>query len=140
MIRRPPRSTLFPYTTLFRSMQQRGLAKRSVARALSALRTFYRFLNATEGVEVNPARAMRTPKLPRPLPAHLDRSEIDRLFADAEHRAAAGGFVAGWGRAVRGAFYSRESGRRWCRENGLICRAPASLKKKKIYDHDVCAE
>src|SRR2546430_3724647 len=51
MIRRPPRSTLFPYTTLFRSMQQRGLAKRSVARALSALRTFYRFLNATEGVE-----------------------------------------------------------------------------------------
>src|SRR2546421_7444477 len=25
MIRRPPRSTLFPYTTLFRSEQQRGL-------------------------------------------------------------------------------------------------------------------
>src|SRR2546426_7800264 len=25
MIRRPPRSTLFPYTTLFRSLQQRGL-------------------------------------------------------------------------------------------------------------------
>src|ERR1039457_7347731 len=24
MIRRPPRSTLFPYTTLFRSMQERG--------------------------------------------------------------------------------------------------------------------
>src|SRR5688572_31679794 len=26
MIRRPPRSTLFPYTTLFRSQQQRRLA------------------------------------------------------------------------------------------------------------------
>src|SRR2546430_12697606 len=26
MIRRPPRSTLFPYTTLFRSALQRGLA------------------------------------------------------------------------------------------------------------------
>src|SRR3712207_8852688 len=26
MIRRPPRSTLFPYTTLFRSSGQRGLA------------------------------------------------------------------------------------------------------------------
>src|SRR3712207_8048083 len=25
MIRRPPRSTLFPYTTLFRSLQQRAL-------------------------------------------------------------------------------------------------------------------
>src|SRR2546430_15069831 len=26
MIRRPPRSTLFPYTTLFRSLQQKSLA------------------------------------------------------------------------------------------------------------------
>src|SRR5207245_5418756 len=57
------------------AMQQRGLAKRSVARALSALRTFYRFLNATAGVEVNPARAMRSPKLPRLLPADPARLE-----------------------------------------------------------------
>src|SRR2546430_3487813 len=28
MIRRPPRSTLFPYTTLFRSNQQSGLAEK----------------------------------------------------------------------------------------------------------------
>src|SRR2546426_1190807 len=28
MIRRPPRSTLFPYTTLFRSVQQRGRVPR----------------------------------------------------------------------------------------------------------------
>src|SRR5688572_31364207 len=27
MIRRPPRSTLFPYTTLFRSLRERGLAR-----------------------------------------------------------------------------------------------------------------
>src|SRR5438093_7770575 len=27
MIRRPPRSTLFPYTTLFRSLDRRGLAR-----------------------------------------------------------------------------------------------------------------
>src|SRR2546422_8829512 len=37
--------------------QRRGLAKRSVARALSALRTFYRFLNATRGLEVKIGRA-----------------------------------------------------------------------------------
>src|SRR2546425_2424558 len=30
MIRRPPRSTLFPYTTLFRSRQPRGRAERLV--------------------------------------------------------------------------------------------------------------
>src|SRR5438132_7426622 len=28
MIRRPPRSTLFPYTTLFRSMEKRGVVSR----------------------------------------------------------------------------------------------------------------
>src|SRR5258705_1007108 len=31
MIRRPPRSTLFPYTTLFRSLPQRGLRARGDA-------------------------------------------------------------------------------------------------------------
>src|SRR3989442_7471126 len=30
MIRRPPRSTLFPYTTLFRSLQQHALAARQL--------------------------------------------------------------------------------------------------------------
>src|SRR3712207_7867109 len=29
MIRRPPRSTLFPYTTLFRSLERRGLHARA---------------------------------------------------------------------------------------------------------------
>ena len=72
--------------------QRRGLAKRSMARALSALRTFYRFLNATRGLEVNPARATRTPKLEKTLPTHLDRAEVEMLFADAEARAAAGSF------------------------------------------------
>src|SRR5207245_1980657 len=73
---------------------------------LSALRTFYRFLNATAGVEVNPARAMRSPKLPRLLPAHLDRSEIERLFADAAQRAARGGVPAVRDLAMLELFYS----------------------------------
>ncbi len=69
------------------ALQQRGLAKRSIARVLSALRTFYRFLNVTRGIEVNPARATRSPKLERTLPAHLDRAEIEALFGEAETRA-----------------------------------------------------
>src|SRR2546427_262680 len=73
------------------NMQQRGLAKRSAARALSALRTFYRFLNTTRGLELNPAKAARTPRLERTLPEHLDRAEIEQLFAEAERRAKAGG-------------------------------------------------
>jgi len=86
--------------------QERGLAKRSVARALSALRTFYRFLNATRGLEVNPARAARTPKLERTLPTYLDRAEVEMLFADAESRAAAGGFRETRDLAILELFYS----------------------------------
>src|SRR3989449_11435858 len=37
MIRRPPRSTLFPYTTLFRSLHDLGRPRRALA-ALGALR------------------------------------------------------------------------------------------------------
>jgi integrase/recombinase XerC len=86
--------------------QRRGLAKRSVARALSALRTFYRFLNATRGLEVNPARAARTPKLDRTLPAYLNRAEMELLFAEAEARAAAGGFREARDLAMLELFYS----------------------------------
>lgn len=88
------------------AMQQRGLAKRSAARALSALRTFYRFLDAAHGLEVNPAKAARTPKLERTLPAHLDRAEVDLLFAEAERRADAGGFVEARDLAMLELFYS----------------------------------
>jgi integrase/recombinase XerC len=88
------------------AMQQRGLAKRSAARALSALRTFYRFLDATRGLQVNPARAARTPKLERSLPTHLDRFEIDLLFAEAERRADAGGFIEARDLAMLELFYS----------------------------------
>jgi integrase/recombinase XerC len=88
------------------ALQQRGLAKRSMARALSALRTFYRFLNATRGIEVNPARATRTPKLERSLPVHLDRAEIEMVFAEAEARAAEGDFRAARDLAMLELFYS----------------------------------
>src|SRR3712207_7225676 len=37
MIRRPPRSTLFPYTTLFRSVGQVGVVPQEVAGVLLAL-------------------------------------------------------------------------------------------------------
>src|SRR5689334_24107368 len=41
MIRRPPRSTLFPYTTLFRSHEETGLKADALYR-LSTLTQFYR--------------------------------------------------------------------------------------------------
>jgi integrase/recombinase XerC len=88
------------------AMEARGLARRSMARALSALRTFYRFLGATQGVEVNPPRATRTPKPERRLPTHLDRAETELLFVEAERRAAAGGFREARDLAMLELFYA----------------------------------
>ncbi len=88
------------------ALRERGLAKRSVARALSALRTFYRFLNATRGVQVNPAKAARTPKLGRTLPTHLARPEIDLLFEEGHRRAETGGFRGARDLAMLELFYS----------------------------------
>jgi integrase/recombinase XerC len=87
-------------------LTRRGLAKRSVARSLSAVRSFFRFLHRNEIVEANPARAVGSPKLDRYLPAYLDRSQIERLFANAEVRAMEGRFVDVRNLAILELFYS----------------------------------
>lgn len=85
---------------------RKGWSKRTMARALSALRSFYKFLNLHHGIEVNPARAASTPKLEKRLPGHLGRAEMDRLFALADARAA-GGTLQGWrNRAILEVFYA----------------------------------
>jgi integrase/recombinase XerC len=64
---------------------RRGLARRSIARKLSAARTFFRFMHREDLVETNPARAVRSPKLDRTLPAWLTRLQVERLFDVAQH-------------------------------------------------------
>ncbi len=86
--------------------QKRGWSKSSMARALSALRTFYRFLNLYHGLEVNPARAAATPRLEKRLPGYLDRAAMDRLFALAEARAAGNTLHGRRDRAILELFYS----------------------------------
>src|SRR3989441_12967129 len=51
MIRRPPRSTLFPYTTLFRSYQRRRILAGRPAGGLDLLRRLARRLPLTAGNE-----------------------------------------------------------------------------------------
>jgi integrase/recombinase XerC len=68
-------------------MQRRGLSKRSAARALSAVRSFYRFLQEHQGVTSGMARGAKVPKLDKRLPTYLDRSQTETLFAWAESRA-----------------------------------------------------
>jgi integrase/recombinase XerC len=65
-----------------------GRARTSTARALAALRSFYRYLDRQHGRH-NPAlKALRTPRLPQRLPRPLSRPQaqelIDQIAADAE--------------------------------------------------------
>lgn len=57
--------------TFLAGLQERQLSKRSVARKLSALRSFFRFLMLAGHLENNPLQAVRSPKLAKPLPKFL---------------------------------------------------------------------
>jgi integrase/recombinase XerC len=87
-------------------LARRGLSKRSAARALSAVRSLYRYLQLHHGLPANVARAAKVPKLDKRLPTHLDRERLDRLFAWAEQRAETGDFAAARDLAILELFYS----------------------------------
>ena len=86
--------------------QRRGLSKRSAARALSAVRSLYRFLQEHHGVPYNIARAAKVPKLDKRLPTYLDRSQTQRLFDWAESRAGADELIPTRDLAMLELFYS----------------------------------
>lgn len=57
-----------------------GYARRSAARKMAAVRSFFRFLVRTGKVERNPAAGLSSPKLERPLPHALRPAEIETLL------------------------------------------------------------
>ncbi|WP_296379055.1 site-specific tyrosine recombinase XerD [Reyranella sp.] len=61
-----------------------GMTPRTVARRLSVLRQFYRFLLAERMRDDDPASTLDSPKLGRPLPKVLTRVEVDRLIEAAQ--------------------------------------------------------
>jgi integrase/recombinase XerC len=85
---------------------RRGLSKRSAARALSAVRSLYRYLQTHHGLAAAGARGTRVPKLDKRLPTHLDRGTTEALFAWAEQRAGEGGFLEARDLAMLELFYS----------------------------------
>ena len=58
-------------------LERRGLARRSAARALSAVRSLYRYLQVHHGHEAGAARGARVPKLGRRVPGYLDRERTE---------------------------------------------------------------
>jgi integrase/recombinase XerC len=67
-------------------LAKRGIGKRSIARALSAVRTFYRYLQVNEIVDTNPGRAVGTPKSDKYLPTYLGRAQVDTMLGAADDR------------------------------------------------------
>lgn len=58
-----------------------GIKARSTARALSCLRSFYRYLLREKLIKVDPTLRIENPKLGRPLPDSLTESDVERLLA-----------------------------------------------------------
>ena len=87
-------------------LSRRGVGKRTMARTLSGVRSFYRWMHRNEMVEANPARAVGAPKLDKYLPGYLDRPQIDLLFQMAEARALEGNFTDVRNLAILELFYS----------------------------------
>lgn len=87
-------------------LTRRGLSRRSIARTLSAVRSFYRWMHRNEMVEVNPARAVGAPRPEKYLPSYLDRAQIALLFQIAEVRAGEGRFTDVRNLAILELFYS----------------------------------
>lgn len=63
-----------------KSLDYVGMTPRTTARRLSVIRQFFRFLLAERLREDDPASALDSPKLGRPLPKVLSRVEVDALI------------------------------------------------------------
>src|SRR5690349_24226250 len=85
MIRRPPRSTLFPYTTLFRSMMTEGTTMRSgddISNALQMLGTsvFFGIGGETGAVQFRSLKDKFEPTLDRKS-TRLNSSHVEISYA-----------------------------------------------------------
>jgi integrase/recombinase XerC len=59
---------------------ERGIAKASIARKLSAIRSFYRYLVREEIIPKNPVEQVSSPKLDKRLPSFLTQEEMEKLL------------------------------------------------------------
>lgn len=62
------------------NMTQDGYSRKTIARRLACLRSFFKFLKRRRKVDSNPFSGVRTPKLPQRLPEFLEEEEVSRLI------------------------------------------------------------
>ena len=76
------------------SLHAAGLAARTAARRLSALRQFHRFLLREKIRDDDPTQLLDSPRLPKSLPKYLSEEEVDALLAAATERTGQQGAIA----------------------------------------------
>ena len=89
--RKPAEADAAALRAYLKALDYVGMTPRTVARRLSVLRQFYRFLLAERMRDDDPASTLDSPKLGRPLPKVLTRVEVDRLIEAAQGKGADGG-------------------------------------------------
>lgn len=67
-----------------------GLTKKSIARKLAAIRSFFSFLVRLDILKLNPARSISTPKLEKRLPSFLDEKSMAGLMEIPDRSTATG--------------------------------------------------
>ncbi len=67
--------------SFLKHLQGEGISTRSSARALSTLRSFFKFLHQREVLSSHPMELMESPGFIKKLPEHLTQSEVEKLLA-----------------------------------------------------------
>ena len=83
-------------------MRNSGYSKSTIARKLATLRSFYKFLVRTGGVEASPVSVIRTPRQDKRLPKCLDLQQVQALLETPD----AGTLLGARDRAILETIYS----------------------------------
>lgn len=78
--KRPEEATLDTLEYFTAEMMDAGISPRSIARILSGVRSFYRFLVLEKYIEADPTMLLESPKIPSRLPEVLSVEEIDKII------------------------------------------------------------
>lgn len=62
-------------------MTDQNKSKRTIARKLSTIRSFYKFLLSRQLIPVDPTEELDSPKLEKRIPVSISYAEVERLFA-----------------------------------------------------------
>ena len=77
----PIRLNMRTFRRYLEDLEAGGYEKKTVSRHLSAVRTFFSYLNANGVVTTNPAAAAASPKLGRTLPRKTSADDLERLLS-----------------------------------------------------------